>query len=341
MRFRHLLGALLIALAALLGVATPAGADPAKPGDYKSVITRIEPDAAGIHLDVVGGDGFLELRVDRDHEVVVEGYSGEPWLRIRKDGTIEENTRSEATYLNADRYAQISLPANVDNEAAPDWKVIGHDGTHVWHDHRIHWMSPARPPGMQAGDVVIPDWTVKMTVDGSPVVAHGTLTWEPPESVAPWVVLAIATLAVVLLLARRHPMETVAAAVAVSSVAATIVGLGQRAATPTAAGGTPLVAIIPAIGFITGLAALALRRKPAAVVVALGGVAAISGWALLRLAVLTHPVLPTDLPANVDRGVTAMAIGTAIAAAYASVTSGVLRPPDEDERASDHPVGTT
>lgn len=333
MRICRGISALLLGAIALVSLASPAAADPAKPGDYKSVVTRIDPDVPSIHLKVVGGDGFLDLRVDRGHQVIVHGYSGEPWLRVRRDGTVEENTRSEATYLNADRYAQISLPPDVDNEAAPDWRVVGHGGTHVWHDHRIHWMSPERPPGMKAGDIVIPDWTVEMTVDGSPVVAHGTLTWEPGVNVLPWVLLALAALATLVVAARRHPVGVAALAVVLVSAGATIAGIGQRAATPTTAGGTSLVFIIPAIGVVTGLIALALRRRPAAVVFILAGISALSGWALLRLPVLTHPVLPTDLPANLDRAITAIALGTTIAAAHAVVTSGVLRPPHEDEPA--------
>ncbi len=321
---------LTIATLALVGIAPPAGADPAKPGDYESVVTRFDPEVSGVHLRVVGGDSFLELRVDRGHEATVEGYSGEPWLRLRKDGTVEENVLSEAAYLNGDRYAQVTLPSNVDNTAPPSWKVIGHDGTYVWHDHRIHWMSPIRPPGKQAGDVVLEDWIVPMTVDGTAVAAHGTLVWKLAASPVPWVLVASVALVVLLIGARRDPVIVGALAVTSTSAAAMFVGLGQRAATPSAAGGTPLVYLVPAVGVFAGVLALLLRRKQVAVLLVLVAVAALSGWALLRLGVLTHPVLPTDLPADLDRAVTAAALAVSVGASYAVITSGLLRLPDEE-----------
>ena len=63
---------------------------------------------------VVGGDAFLELTVDEGTEVVVPGYGGEPYVRFLADGTVERNTRSEATYLNEDRQGAVELPAGAD-----------------------------------------------------------------------------------------------------------------------------------------------------------------------------------------------------------------------------------
>jgi hypothetical protein len=69
-------------------------------------------------------------------------------------------------------------------------------------------------------------------------------------------------------------------------------------------------------------------RTPAGAIGGLASVALLAGWALLRVAVLLKPVLPTDLAPNVDRAGTALAIGAAIAGAVVVVRSGTLRLPE-------------
>jgi hypothetical protein len=319
----------MFALAAVVAVADPAAADPARPSDDRSEVRSVEPATDAISVEVVGGDGFLHLRVDRGHEVVVEGYEGEPWLHISEDGTVEQNRSSPATYLNADRYAEVTDP-NVDPSADPVWEVIGHDGDHVWHDHRIHWMSPDRPTNLRPGDTIYDDWQVPLQVDGQRTVVHGTLVWEHDESPLLWAAVAVAAIAVLVLAARRRSVLVSAIAVTVAAAIAVIVGAGQRAATPAAAGGTALVVIVPAIALVAGIVAIVLHRRPVAVLALLASVAALFAWALLRIQVLLHPVLPTDLPFAFDRLGTALALGTSVAAGYLAVASGALRPADEE-----------
>ncbi|HEV3227812.1 MAG TPA: hypothetical protein VGZ52_13285, partial [Acidimicrobiales bacterium] len=111
----------------LLLLASPAGADPAKPGDYKSTVTRVVPPVQGVGIKVVGGDGFLELQVDKGHEVTVLGYSGGPWLHVRPDGTVEENQKSPATFQNATRYGAPvpdGITADTETKQPPEYKVV-------------------------------------------------------------------------------------------------------------------------------------------------------------------------------------------------------------------------
>ena len=72
--------------------ASAAAADPAKPSDDRSEVQSIEPPTDAVSVEVVGGDGFLHLHVGRGHDVVVEGYEGEPWLHIAVD-SVETTTR--------------------------------------------------------------------------------------------------------------------------------------------------------------------------------------------------------------------------------------------------------
>jgi hypothetical protein len=74
------------------------------------------------------------------------------------------------------------------------------------------------------------------------------------------------------------------------------------------------------------------HRKPVGVIAILASLAALAGWAIMRIAGLVHPVLPTDSPFWLDRTSTAIAVGIAVAAAVLAVRSGalVLRIPELD-----------
>jgi hypothetical protein len=313
-----------VAAAGVALTASPAGADPAKPTDYRSEVTSIEPAVDSITLRVVGGDGFLDLVVDDGHEVIVDGYDGEPWLHILRDGTVEENQRSPATYLNNSRYAQVTTPEGVDPTAPPEYEVIGHDGAYTWHDHRIHWMSPQRPEDKQAGDVVFPDWQVELTVDGMPVVVHGQLVWVEKSSPLPWFGLILLVAAVAIVIGRGKSVSVAAVAVVVGAAGALLVGWGERSSLPRGSATTPLVVVLPALALVMGIVALVMRRSPLGVVAVLAGVALVGGWAIYRIRVLLEPVLPTDWPYGLDRFGTALALGLAVGAAVLAVRSGGL-----------------
>src|SRR3546814_9423334 len=83
-----------LVVAVVLASAAPASADPAGPSDFRSEVTGISPATEGVDAEIRGGDSFLELTVSEGIEVIVEGYSDEPYLRFRADGTVrsEEHT---------------------------------------------------------------------------------------------------------------------------------------------------------------------------------------------------------------------------------------------------------
>jgi hypothetical protein len=324
----------VVAGACLLVILTagPAAADPAKPGDYTSTVTRVDPPTAGISVKVVGGDGFLELKVDRGHDVIVLGYAGGPWLHIRTDGTVEENQLSPATFLNGSRFAKTPAPDNVTEDTEknqpPIYKTVGSDGTYAWHDHRIHWMSPDQPN--PRGSVIYPDWKVPMTVDGTAVTVHGRLTYEKSMSPIPWFALALIVAAVVAVLGRGTSTFVAGISSLVASIAALETGIVAYRSIPSVAGPNPLEIALPAVATVTAVASMLLHRKPMGVVFTLASVASLAGWVLMRFSVLLHPVLPTDFPFGLDRAATATALGCAVAAAFLAVRSGALRLPDLD-----------
>jgi hypothetical protein len=314
----------LAAMAAMLAHAGPAAADPPRPSDFRSTVTGVAPEADGVTAQVVGGDAFLELSVDGP-EVIVTGYSGEPYLRFKADGTVERNIRSTATYVNESRNADVTPPAIADNEADPEWEKVAGGGTYAWHDHRIHWMGNEPPPNVEPGDVV-QDWTVDITVDDVPTTISGTLVLEHPVNPLPWFLLGAAALALVVVLGRRHPTAVARVAALVAAVGAVVVGGAQYRAAPTGSGVNPLILVVPLVALGAAAAAIALRRRSISGALTLAACAGVIGWAFLRLTVLWKPVLPTNLPYALDRGVTAVALGLALAAGGLVAWGGGLVP---------------
>jgi hypothetical protein len=254
----------------------------------------------------VGGDAFLELEVDEGHEAVVHGYGDEPYLRFRSDGTVEHNTRSEATYLNDDRQGAVDLPDRADNAAEPEWEVVADGGTYAWHDHRIHWMGGEPPAGAGPGDTVL-DWTVPLDLDGVPTEVRGTLVRAEDVSPLPWLAAGAAALAVGLLVGRRRPLLAAGLAALAAATGAAAVGWAEYSVAPAGSGANPLLVLVPAVGVGTAAVGLGLRRRMPGPVALLASAAATIGWGVLRAPVLWTPVLPTDAPFWLDRAVTAVA----------------------------------
>jgi hypothetical protein len=321
--------ALVLAGIVVLLTASPASADPAKPGEYTSVVQRMDPVTPGLSVKIIGGDSFLDVKADPGHEVIVFAYAtqghGEPFLRIRADGVVEENQQSEYTYRIRDRYANVDVPPNLNPNGPPEWKQVGSGHEFAWHDHRVHWMSPDRKPGIKPGDVV-QTWQVDMTFDGTPVSVDGVVLLAQPISPVPWFAAAAAIAIAIVVLGRGRSTLVAAVAVLVAAAGATIGGWEEHVAVPAQAGGTALSYVVPLVALIAAAVAVAVHRKPLGVVATLLAVAALAGWAILRFSVLLEPVLPTALSFNLDRAGTVLAIGASVAAALLAVRSGALVP---------------
>jgi hypothetical protein len=318
---------LTIVLGALIVVAapTPVLADAAGPTNYRSRVLDVEPDADGIDVEVLGGDSFLRVTARPGVEVVILGYGDggrneEPYVRIEADGTVLVNVRSPAYYLNDSRFldAGTTAPPAAAVDAEPAFQVIGEGGSHAWHDHRVHWMSPEPPQSVHASDggpvVVFERWEVPLIVDGEPVTVAGELVWLPDEGpVIPLLVLLIAGAAALALLVRggARPDLVLAAGAVVATVAAIGGYLGAEVDRSVAT--THL--IVAAAAALLGVMAVTLRGsrpKDSRLLAGLAGVATLA-YALQNLGVLTAPVLPFALPDVVTRALVAAAIGLAAA----------------------------
>jgi hypothetical protein len=210
-------GAAAIALSALCASAPPALAHEGNP-NYSSQVRSIEPSADGVAAEILNSDDRIQLRNSGDSVVIVEGYRNEPYLRFQPDGTVEQNLRSPATYLNEDRFAQVEVPASARPAAPPRWQQVAENGRYDWHDHRIHWMSQTPPEPVREDEskrAKIFDWRLPIAVAGQPGQIDGTLTWLgkdssrfPVAAAAALAAVALAGLALVVIVRRRRRPAT-------------------------------------------------------------------------------------------------------------------------------------
>ncbi len=309
-------------------------ADPPRPTDYRSEIVSITPEVEGLTARIVGGDAFIELAAP-GRAVTIGGYQGEPYLRFDLDGSVWENLRSPAHWLNQDRYSQTDVPPEASADAEPDWHQVGDGGRYTWHDHRTHWMQETPPLGLGPGDEIL-DAVIPITVDGVPVEIHVRSVWMPAPSRVPWVVAAlvaaIAGLTVLAFVTRIPRLALVTTAVV--SVLALLVGLWQTWSVPSETGPPYSHWVLPASAVVVAAAGLVWPRWSAFAVQALTLVAAVQlvVWTVLRRDVLDHAILPTDAPFWLDRSLTA-AVGVlavvGVAAAVRSIARQMTISPDQ------------
>jgi hypothetical protein len=149
--------------------------------NYRSYVTSVAPSAPGVSLQVLEFADRLILTNHSGKSVTVLGYQGEPYGRVLADGTVQLNTSSPAYYLNQNFYGDVNVPSSASPTAAPHWSVVDRTGRLEWHDHRIHWMSPALPPQVKnkAKRTKIFDWQVPIQVGAQKAMVDGQLFWVP------------------------------------------------------------------------------------------------------------------------------------------------------------------
>ncbi|MFP5489399.1 MAG: hypothetical protein ACLGHQ_13975 [Acidimicrobiia bacterium] len=315
-----------VAAAAWLGMPAAAHADPAGPTDYRTTIVSITPATDVIDVAVEGGDAFLRIEVEPGHDVLILGYDQEPYLRIDADGVVEQNRRSYATYYNEERYGTSDVPDIVDNDAAPDWERVGDGGAWAWHDHRAHWMLPDPPIGLEPGDS-LPIQTVPVVVDGVPVEIAVRITLQQDPALAPVVFGAVIGLGVALLGVLLGPATT-GLVMLVLSAAALLIGIGQFVSLPAET--DPLFTwwLLPAVALASVVGAIVTYGRSRFALLGLTAVAAaqLLVWAVERRHGLTRAVLPTDLPAGLDRFVSVAALTGALVVLIATGVRLFARP---------------
>ncbi len=168
---------------------------------FRSQITAVQPQVKGVSLQVLEFADRLLLSNHSGKTVTVYGYQGEPYARVLADGTVQLNTSSPAYYLNQNFYGNVKVPASASPSATPHWIVVDRTGQLEWHDHRIHWMSPALPPQVkdQSKRTKIFDWQVPIAVGTSKGSVTGELFWTPESGSKTPTAAIVALIAIVLL----------------------------------------------------------------------------------------------------------------------------------------------
>ena len=279
----------LLGTLALLMLGGPASAHVgggAAGSDFDGRVLSVRPEIPGIAVRILQFGDELELVNDTTTEVLVPGYSDEPYLRIGPDG-VWRNARSPATYINLDRYGRTSLPPEADASAEPAWELVSSKPHYVWHDHRTHWMSENLLPPQVAADPgrshTVFEWTVPLLHGDTAVEVTGELTWSPPPPAwLIWPLYAVpALLAVAAGLLCRTP-RLLGALMVVGAAAA----LWHAVATPeppvsiASHAGAIVSALLPAVTAAL-VAALGLRAALRGRGAMAGLLAVVLGWLLL------------------------------------------------------------
>jgi len=336
------------------GGASPAAADPVGPTDYRTEIVAVEPATPEVELAILGGDSFVELTARPGTEVRVTGYRGEPYLWFDGDGVVRQNERSPSRWLNDDRFGDAEIPPIADEAAEPQWVEVASDGVYAWHDHRAHWMNPARPIGAEPGDVIL-EAVIPLDVDGTPVAVEvqSELLASPSPLGSVSGALAALVGGTVLLVGWRRRVATadgelrpgdaagplgVLAVVAAVAALATVVGMAATLGLPGEAAPGPVRWLLPLVAggaasaalvvVLTGRVAGPLRLLSVQMALVLAGMELLL-WSWLRREALVRALIPTEAPEWLDRMVVAGAAATglvALVAVAATVTERRLAP---------------
>lgn len=301
--------------------ATAAIADPPGPTDYLSEVTEIEPVVPGVAVEIIGGDSFVLLTIDRGIKVEVVGYSGEPYLRFAVDGTVEENRLSPSKYQNEDRFAITDMPADADAAAAPEWIVVADDGSYAWHDHRTHWMNEMPPPGRSPGDIVA-EGVVPLLVDGAEVDVTVVSVWQQPPSPFPVALGFAAGMLIAYAALRRHeqlvPMVTGLALAATATGGIAYFSVPSETAPPWSLWVLPATAALLAVTVLFGRQRTKLVAQQQQTFLLIATLELV-GWGVVHWGWLWPSVLPTSLPFWLDRFIASTVLVSALGAAAAVV----------------------
>ena len=318
-------GALTGALVA--GPAYAHGGDAPDATAYRTTVTAISPAVPGLRIRAVEAGARLELVNRTGRTIEVLGYSGEPYLEVRPDGTFE-NVRSPATYLNETLAGDNPVPGAADPTAPPQWRRVSLDPSVRWHDHRTHWMSADLPPAAVADPSRthrLRDWEVPLRDGVRTYSLRGTLDWVPPPHPAAWwsgsLLTAAAVAALGALSIRRRGLLRAVGAVALTAGTITIAYAVARAVDAGASLTGQLTPLIAGLGALTAGGLAFARRQLADFALALAGAGLALFAGVPHTGVLTHAVAPAPGPSWPARVAVLLAVG----AGPGLVAAGVLR----------------
>jgi hypothetical protein len=295
------------------------GGSAVQDSDYRPRVDGFSPDVDGISARLVDDDTRIELDAG-DHEVVVLGYQGEPYLLV-DEGGVFENLRSPSTYLNRSLDGD-PIPPEADADADPDWERIGDGPRARWHDHALHV-----PPGQALGERDESEWSIPLRVDGEDVTLDGRMLTLPDTSAIPYIAGAL-VLATVVILSLRTTGTGVTMALLAALLALDLLrlyGIGFGTSTWLASRWEVIreQGTLPIVGWGMAIAALVLyarRRRFEALAATIVAAAVIAfGGGVLELDDLTASRIASALPDVVTRAVVAAVLGLGLGLAMRAV----------------------
>jgi len=330
----------LIALGWLVAIAQPASAHSVSgvgATNWKTVITGISPQVAGLSLKVVEGGSRLEM-TNGGAEITVLGYEGEPYLRVGPQGVFE-NIHSPATYLNCARTA-CSVPPQANPQSPPEWKQISSGHTVRWHDHRIHWMGSQLPPQVaRAPNQVHVEgpWTITMQQGATSITVTGNYTWVPASAAFPWLVVALVLTVLTVVIGATGmwgpPLAIAVLLLTINDIYhAVAIALFWSGDLGTRAGKFFSGSFYSIVGWALGLVAvwLLLRRRIDGLYAAVfAGVSAALFTGLLDFTVLARSQAPFAGPVAIDRLTVAISLGLGLGVALGALVA-IRRSPRTD-----------
>lgn len=303
--------------------------------NFLSTIT----DAPGLDFlrwEVVNAGEYLRVTNTGNEEIVVNDYDGAPYLRIGPGG-VDRNLNSQASYINEDRFGQTSVPDDIDVGGQPEWEHISDGSGYAWHDHRIHWMARANPPGVMTQPdraQLVNQWSVPFVYDGQEFAVTGDLEWIPGGSPFPWLIIALVLTSLPVIyglaaskpntdtlrwrgLATPAPATLLVLALAnlvhlIDDVAATPVPWAERATSAVQTGFFILIAVFSAVRALQG-------RDGAFTALGVGAGAVFIGQGLLYLSSLSASQTGSVFPGWVGRAVIAASLVQIIPLGVAAV----------------------
>jgi hypothetical protein len=136
---------------------------------YRTTILSIEPEGLPVDVRMSKGD---EIRFENkgDEDLMLCGYDSaecEEWVKIGPDGVFVDKN-SKAYFSNAEEDQLGDVPADA-GEGAPQFERVREaPAFYAYHDHRVHWMGRALPPGVDDSD---PD--AQKVMDGEVAFRYG------------------------------------------------------------------------------------------------------------------------------------------------------------------------
>lgn len=194
--------------------------------NYETVLLGPTPGVPGVAIRLRDLGRRVEVANATKTDVVISGYSNEPYLRVGPDG-VYQNTRSPTLYQNQVTTPGVAavVPPVASGSAPPDWHRVSREHVVRWRDQRTRHEGAA-PPAVQRAPLqthIVSTWSILMTWGTTQIVANGLIRWTPAPPAWPWYLAAVAVAGAVLAGARTSRWAPTLATATAAIVAVDVV----------------------------------------------------------------------------------------------------------------------